>query len=58
MKKCKLTKQRNHPRIIRELIITDKDVRRERKRENSIFGYRNKQAGAKMQWVRYIAVNY
>ena len=30
----------------------------EKERENSIFEYRNKQAGAKTQWVRYIAVNY
>jgi len=31
---------------------------RERERENSVFVYRNKQAGAKTRWVRYIAVNY
>jgi len=31
---------------------------RERERENSVFVYCNKQAGAKMWWVRYIVVNY
>ena len=31
---------------------------RERERENSVFVYRNKQAGANTRWVRYIAVNY
>jgi len=30
----------------------------ERERENSVFVYRNKQAGAKTRWVRYIAVHY
>jgi len=29
-----------------------------RERENSVFVYGNKQAGAKTQWVRYIAVHY
>jgi len=29
-----------------------------RERENSVFVYRNKQAGAKTRWVRYIAVHY
>jgi len=35
-----------------------KERERERERENSVFVYRNKQAGAKTRWVRYIAVNY
>jgi len=30
----------------------------EREEENSVFVYRNKKAGAKMQWVRYIVVHY
>jgi len=33
-------------------------LERERERENSVFVYCNKQAGAEMQWVRYIAAHY
>jgi len=36
----------------------ERERERERERENSVFVYRNKQAGAKTQWVRYIAVHY
>jgi len=39
-------------------MLVERERERERERENSVFVYRNKQAGAKTQWVRYIAVHY
>jgi len=53
-----LAQRKSHVLLYQSASINHVQPIMERERENSVFVYRNKQAGAKTWWVRYIVVNY